>query len=147
VNVRSSCGRFHRLATERDDRDLTPSELQFMERHGGACEECRQFEAQSRMALNMLRQAALDPEVSCGFDRRVTRRAQLVRAKDGLRYWSPALVGAAIACVCVVATLAVLTRPTGEREAEYPMGQVRVDRVPNAEFPDLRLNSAPTIDK
>lgn len=143
----SACHRYHRLANERDDRLLTDSEEKFMTRHEAGCKDCREFETQSHMALNMLRQAALEPVISDGFSRRVTRRTRLMQAKDSVRYWTPALIGASIACACVVATLALLTRTDVSRDAKYPLGQARANSANESQFPDLRLNGAPSIDR
>ncbi len=87
-------------------------------------------EAQSTTALNMLRMAAIDEDepifesglVESHFDERVMRRLQIQNARESVRYWSPAFVGAAIAGLIILTALQLVsvhptmpssTRPDG----------------------------------
>ncbi len=60
------------------------------------------------MALNMLREIKLEPEVSPQFDQRVLRRLRVQNSREGFSYWSPALVGAAIAAVTLLGALQLI---------------------------------------
>lgn len=90
------------------DRILTPVESRFLDRHRAVCAECGRVEEEGDRALQMLRLAILEPEASPRFDARVLRRAQVdaVRARFG--YWSPALFGAAIAGIAILAAMQMI---------------------------------------
>ena len=110
---RSACERFSRLASEAEDRDLKPSEQRFMEAHRDECAPCRQVEMSSACALNMLRGMSYsdeDLDISPAFDERIIRKVRLNSVREGLRYWSPAAIGAGIACVALFAALHAATR-------------------------------------
>jgi len=105
------CGKFNWLASEREDRDLTARELRFLARHRSVCDVCAKGEEAASMALNMLRQARLeDTEASPRFNRRVIRRFRLSNIRGSFQYWSPAVYGAAIAAVALIAALQLLAR-------------------------------------
>jgi len=105
------CRKFSRLLSDGADRDLSPKESRFLDLHRDACGECRRSERSSDCALNMLRAAALEPEIEPMFEDRVIRRLRVQTVKESLNYWSPALVGAGIACVALFVALHLATMP------------------------------------
>jgi predicted anti-sigma-YlaC factor YlaD len=140
---RSACDRFSRLSIEAEDRDLKPSERRFMEAHRDECPACRQLEASSACALNMLRAASLEDEIeiSPSFDERLIRRVRVNSVREGIRYWSPAAVGAGIACIALFTALHVAATPTQMKNAEVPGGQAR-NATPRP-HPNLELERIP----
>jgi hypothetical protein len=64
------------------------------------------------MALNMLRMAALEPEIAPTFDERILRRHRVHTVRASLRYWSPALLGCAIAVTAMFAGLEMVSQPS-----------------------------------
>lgn len=118
-----ACRRFESLSSEGLDRTLTGAESQFLEAHREVCEACRQFEEQGALALNMLRQIAIEPECDDNFDRRLIRRARTQTVRDGFRYWSPVAVGATIAMIGVLAVLQVSLRSDSLPERRTEMGE------------------------
>jgi hypothetical protein len=94
------CSKFKRLSSEMD----------FVEKHKAVCAECSAFESQSSMALNFLRAATIDVEVNPMFEDRVIRKLRVQTTRESIRYWSPAVAGAFIAGLAVVAALQIITR-------------------------------------
>ncbi|MCW5937923.1 MAG: hypothetical protein KIT11_11530 [Fimbriimonadaceae bacterium] len=58
--------------------------------------------------FEVLRENALDPDVGEQFDRRVLREWRLRSATKTIRFWTPALMGAAVAAMAVLAVLQLL---------------------------------------
>jgi hypothetical protein len=134
------CRKFGRLLNEREDRCLTVSEEMFLVRHRSACDYCRCQESASQLSLNMLRAATMDVSPGRAFDERVLRRVRIVRVRESLSYWSPALLGSAIACMALLVTLHLLSTPGGKANRELPNGEARLNV---RSFPSLELNQLP----
>jgi hypothetical protein len=113
VTVRSlGCRKFQRLCEEREDRQLKPREVSFVEKHRTACEPCRLQESASMNSLNMLRAMTLSVQPSDLFDVRLVRRVRIERSRDRLAYWFPAIVGAGIASFAMFALMQLVTAST-----------------------------------
>ena len=119
------CNRFQRLVSEARDRELSLAEDGFLQKHRQICEPCRTSEQDAAMALDMLRMASLDPEVDPNFDVRVIRRLQVQSSRESVRYWSPAVVGALIAGISVVAALQLISRSVEVPQNNSPIGEAR----------------------
>ncbi|MFI5387236.1 MAG: hypothetical protein ACHQ50_14085 [Fimbriimonadales bacterium] len=104
------CSKFKRLASEGLDRNLTPREEAFVQNHRKACANCSDLQSQSSLALNFLRASTIDIDVHPMFDERVIRRLRVQSSRESLRYWSPAVAGAFVAGLAVVAALQMITR-------------------------------------
>lgn len=104
------CRRFSRLVGERRDRALAPDELQFIESHRQRCSRCQDAERTACDALDHLAQLRCDGQSSPGFDVRTARRWFITRQRARLAYWSPAIAGALVAAVCLLAALQTITR-------------------------------------
>ena len=117
------CRRFRWLASEREDRDLSPKELRFYHAHRECCVKCATYDSQAHEALDVLRGAAFhDVEANPHFDERVIRRFRTQKVRESLKYWSPALAGALIACVSIFATLSMVSQPDRLKTANVPGG-------------------------
>lgn len=108
-----------------------------MARHRAVCRSCEAEEADTSFALNMLRGAALEPEVGFSFDERIMRLHRVRAVKQSFRYWSPAVLGAAIACVAVLAALQMLSRPSSLPTLGVPQPEARRMPVRTSVYPDL----------
>ncbi len=133
------CKKFIRLTSEQEDRDLNPSEERFLSRHREVCEECAQVARTTSNALNMLRLAAMEPEIEPMFEDRVIRKLKVQQVKESLNYWSPALVGAAIACAVIFVTLHLASSPTQMKRANLNSNEAR------RETPRLELDQPPVL--
>ena len=133
------CKKFLRLTSEQEDRDLNPSEERFIARHREVCEECSTYARTTSNALNMLRMAAMEPEFEPMFEDRVIRKLKVQQVKESLNYWSPALVGAAIACAVIFVTLHLASAPTQLKRANLNLNEAR------RESPRLELDQPPVF--
>ena len=133
------CKKFIRLTSEQEDRDLNPTEERVLSRHREVCEECAQVARTTSNALNMLRLAAMEPEVEPMFEDRVIRKLKVQQVKESLNYWSPALVGAAIACAVIFVTLHLASSPTQMKRANLNSNEAR------RETPRLELDQPPVL--
>ncbi len=146
------CRRFGRLLSEIADREPTPRETAFLERHRASCDACSREEEASFLTLDLLRGCAFDAQIEePAFDRRVLRRARITMVRDGVRYWSPALIGGAVAAGLFLAAVQAVTRPvipgsTPGMEAKRKRGDdpSLALREENIKFTDARLSPAPT---
>lgn len=134
------CKRFGRLSSEQEDRCLSESEERFLSRHRAVCPECAEMERMSFSALNMLRMATLEPEIAPMFEDRVIRRLKVQQVKESLNYWSPALAGAAIACIVIFVTLQLASSPARLHQANIPAGEAKLTQAPK-----LELDSVPVL--
>ena len=138
------CKKFRRLSSEQADRTLSRSEDRFLLKHRSVCSECTRAKVSSTYALNMLRMAALEPEIAPMFEDRVIRKLKVQQVRESLNYWSPALVGAGIACGVIFVTLHLATSPGQTRRAELPAAQSRQD-VQTRIVPKLELDHPPVL--
>lgn len=132
------CSKFKKLASEELDRSLTPRESAFMQRHRECCDECRDLQSQSSLALNFLRASAMEVEVHPMFDERIIRKLRVQTTRDSIRYWSPAVAGAFIAGLAVVAALQMITRSAELPHVRIPGGESRL--IKTNPVLDLNIN-------
>lgn len=133
------CSKFKKLTSESLDRELTLKEDAFVQKHRGACSECRAIQAQSSLAMNFLRSATMEVDVNPHFDERVIRKLRIQTTRESIRYWSPAVAGAFIAGLAVVAALQMITR-----SAELP--HVRLPGAESHRIMPLKVNPALDIN-
>jgi len=132
-----SCRRFERLTSESFDRDLLTEEADFLRSHRSACSACRREEEQGAIALNMLRQSALDADSDDAFDRRVIRRVKSQTVRDGFRYWSPVALGATLAMVGLLAAMQVALQSDGLPERRSKVGEAKLTGTGFPSVPEL----------
>jgi hypothetical protein len=94
----------------------------------------------------MLRAAALDPEVAPMFEDRVIRRLRVQSVRESLNYWSPALVGALIACTALFVALHLASAPVHVNREQVPRGEASRNDKPQP-APSLDLASIPEFDR
>jgi predicted anti-sigma-YlaC factor YlaD len=132
-----SCKRFRRLVHEDLDRELTIREQTFLEAHRRSCASCRLAATQGALALSMLRMAAMDPEPAPQFEERVLRRYKVEAVRASLQFWSPALVGALVAGVAVLAALQIVSNSARLPALPTPGGQAFREVGRSPAFPDI----------
>ncbi|MEZ0327779.1 MAG: hypothetical protein ACAH95_17935 [Fimbriimonas sp.] len=143
MKLNLACKRYRKLWNDCDSRELKRSEQRFLEHHRCVCDECRQFEQTASFTLDLLRSATLEPEVSLTFDERVLRRVRVQTVRESLSYWSPALVGAGIACVAIFATLQIAAMPVQPNRARLPDGEAMRTINSDSPLPSLILSKKP----
>lgn len=130
--------RFWRTLQAADERELNASELIFL----NACRQddpvvAAEEEAQ-QVCLAALRACVIEPDDDPTFDRRLMRRYRIERMKARAEYWSPAVVGAAVAAIAVLAFLQVLTGPSNLRTIDTSRSEVHNTRPERVFFPEFR---------
>ena len=139
------CGKFRWMSIEKFDRQLTPKEEQFFRKHREVCYPCLRYEQQGLNAMNMLTSGSLEPEISDDFDANVIRSLRTTAPKRvGVAYWSPALAGAAVAGLALMAALQLLSRVPAINAEPVRGGHGAYNRYYNSDpstFPDLVLPS------
>lgn len=132
------CADFGRLTSESLDRSLTPDEERLVEQHRVSCSACSRVEEEGLEAFEMLRLAALEPEPDTGFDTRVLRKVKVQAVRTKFNYWSPALFGAAIAGIAILAALQMIA----------DVSRLPAIRVPGGQGPEMsrRDPSFPKLD-
>ena len=138
------CKKFIRLSSEQADRTLTEREDRFLSRHREVCVDCRKAEVTTSCALNMLRMATLEPEEAPMFEDRVIRKLKVQQVRESLNYWSPALVGAGIACGVIFVTLHLASVPSQTKRAILHAGQAKRE-APSRIEPKLEIDRAPVL--
>jgi anti-sigma factor RsiW len=116
---------------------LSPRDQEFFDRHLNACERCRAEARLSAASLDLLRSAALEVEVTDSFEDRLVRLARNRAAAESLRYWSPALIGAALAGIAMLAALQIVTRGSSLPPVNVPGAETRRYERPNPYAPPL----------
>ena len=133
------CQRFETLCEEKRDRSLTDAEVEFLSAHRFSCAPCADVEMASEDAMNVLRTSALDAETEYDFDRRLLRRLKSQTVKEGFNYWTPAVIGAALACFAVFAALSLLSE-SNVLPTATPRGQASRRFEPIDERTSLELS-------
>lgn len=147
MKLNLACKRFQKLWYDQDARSLSRHEERFLSQHRQHCPDCRAFEQSSQDALSVLRLAALEPEVSPAFEERILRKVRVQTVRDSLGYWSPALVGAGIACVAIFAALQIAATPAQLKSATLPSGEAKRDIRRELPLPNLILDEKPKLDQ
>ena len=90
----------------------------------------------------MLRGMAMEHEVSRAFDERVIRRLRVQTVKESLNYWSPAVLGAAIACLAVLAAMQMMSKPSSLPPLHMGATEAR-HMTSGPVYPELQLPRSP----
>lgn len=139
------CKKYSKLSYEKLDRELSDSERGFLQKHGAACAECGRAAEQGFIALNMLRECAMEAEVRPHFEERVVRSWKLEKVRSGFGYWSPAVLGAAVAGIVLLAAIQMIAQPSHLPNIRVPANsEARLNTQPH--FPELENYSDPNRD-
>jgi len=136
------CGKFRYLAIEKYDRDLSPRENDFYRKHREVCFGCMRYEQQGTNAMNLVRGAMIEPEISEGFDEKVLRALDKQPRRVVFGYWSPTYTGAAVAALAILATIQLVTGSGlnfykgGPRQGAYNKFSSSQDTLPNLVLPN-----------
>lgn len=139
------CRRFQRLAREAVDRPLAEREERFVSAHRSECASCRRLERQGALALSMLRMAAIDVNCPSRFELRVMRKWQVSTVHESLSFWSPALIGAVVAGVVLMAALQIVTMSS--KLPGFKVSAAEARRAPTSApaFPELERSTHPPV--
>jgi len=134
------CRKYRKLCYDRRDRWLAPKEMSFMSRHEAVCPTCERRMQVAVVALNMLRQETLEAGTRPNFDERVLRRFKVESMRLSLNYWSPALIGAAVGGLVVLAAMQMIAQSSHLPSFRVPAGEARLSSpaFPNLETSDYQ---------
>lgn len=133
--IRIGKARYLHLRAAELDRPLTARELRFVERYRSRHPECRLEDSLEEIGLDALRGLAVeDMPDGTTFDRRVIRRWRVQSMKQTARYWTPAVCGAAVAAIALLAMLQILSSAQNPKSLATPGAEAQRARPM---FPDL----------
>lgn len=133
------CRKYRKLAYEARDRVLTDAEILFMQKHEAVCLACEHEMQQSAVALNLLSEAQLEPEISPNFDTRIIRRLKTEFIRSSFKYWSPAMVGAAVGALVILAAIQMIAQSSRLPSLSVPGGS-EARRLATPAFPSSLQN-------
>lgn len=128
------CRKYRKLYYDRRDRKLSVREQGFMSKHEAVCPNCERRMQIAVVALNMLRQEALEGCARPNFEDRVLRRFRVETVRGSFGYWSPAVLGAAVAGLVVLAALQMIAQPSRLPSFQVRSGEARLS---SPAFPNL----------
>lgn len=137
--IRMGRSRYEALLTIEHDRPLTARELRFMERYRAKHPECEQFEALEEEGFALLRNLAMDSEIEAPqqFERRVIRKFQVQSVRATATYWTPAICGAVVAAVTLLAMIQLLGRSATMNPLSVTGSEARRSEPAKPVFPDV----------
>lgn len=105
---RRVCRQFDKAHHRLLDGIATSKDMKFLDEHAEQCVECALVRETMADALHSLEASVISSEGSDGFEHRVIRRYRVESSTRSLAFWSPALIGAAVAAVALLAVLQML---------------------------------------
>ncbi|HEY3782825.1 MAG TPA: hypothetical protein VGL56_17210 [Fimbriimonadaceae bacterium] len=133
------CKKYKKLSFDQRDRELTPGEIAFMGAHEERCEECARSMESASFALDALRGEFMEPVPCPNFESKVIRQYRIESKRASLRYWSPAVVGAAVAGLVVLAAMQMIAQSSQLPSFKVPTGEARLSKpaIPNLDSLDF----------
>ncbi|HRI42661.1 MAG TPA: hypothetical protein PLL78_01080 [Fimbriimonadaceae bacterium] len=127
------------LLNERQDRVLTEREEAFLDRYRADHPECVAEESLHDEGFAMLRGLGLDedPAAPERFEHRVIRRWRVQSVKDTAAYWSPAICGALVAAIALLAMFQLVGRSSTMPPIDVTGNEARRLDPPKPVFPSL----------
>lgn len=127
------------LLNEQQDRDLTAREVAFLERYRANHPECAAEESLQDEGFAMLRGLGLDEDATAPerFEHRVIRRLRVQSVKDTAAYWSPAICGALVAAIALLAMFQLVGRSSTMPPIDVTGNEARRLDPPKPVFPSL----------
>ncbi len=114
----SKCNRYRRTKLLCEDGVASARQQAFVSRHESVCPRCVQEHALTRSALSALRAAVIEPQSDPSFESRFIRRWRVERRMRAVSYWMPAVAGAIVASVALLAVLQILFTSPARNDAD-----------------------------
>jgi hypothetical protein len=133
------------LLNEQQDRPLTEREEAFLARYRAAHPECLEEEALHDEGFAMLRGLASDEDHGAAerFEHRVIRCYRIQKVKDTAAYWSPAICGALVAAIALLAMFQLVGRSSTMPPIDVTGNEARRLDPPKPVFPSLPHSGEP----
>lgn len=137
------------LLNERQDRPLTEREEAFLARFRATHPEEAREESLHEEGFAMLRGLAFEDEPSNPdrFEHRVIRRWRVQSVKDSAAYWSPAIFGALVAAIALLAMFQLVGRSSTMPPIDVTGNEARRLEPPKPVFPNLPPSGDPIVPR
>lgn len=137
---KNPCEKYRKLSDSMRESELSSAEQSFMSAHRESCDDCRKW-SRSEFALNLLPALSMEPEISANFDERLLRKFALSKGRSSIAYWSPAIIGGAIACLALFAALQLISQPSQTPMFNRPAAESKLNKSNEPLIPVLRFES------
>ncbi len=134
----SKCSRYRRYKLLCEDGVASARQVAFVLSHEATCPKCTQEHAVTMSALSALRAAVIEPAPDPSFESRFIRRWRVERRIRAVSYWMPAIAGALVASVALLAVLQILFSTPSATSPDIK------DREAALDIP--KYGEAPTLD-
>lgn len=114
----NECARYRRLKMLSEDGQTSPKQEAFVARHESSCSRCAADHALTECAMDFLRANAIEPEPDPTFESRFIRRWRVEQRSRVVSYWMPAVVGAVVASVALLAVIQILFASPAKPEVD-----------------------------
>jgi hypothetical protein len=128
--VFNGCARYRKCKLLCEDGVATRRQRTFVERHEADCADCARQHALTMSALGALRSAAIEPQPDPGFESRFIRVWRIERRSRAVSYWMPAVAGAVVAGVALLAVLQILFSSPARENADLKNREARGPVLP-----------------
>lgn len=114
----NKCERYRRLKHLAEDGKATLRQESFVAKHEAGCQDCAEEHALTLQALEFLKSNVIEPEPDPTFESRFIRRWRVEKRARAVSYWMPAVVGAVVASVALLAVLQILFAAPGSEKID-----------------------------
>ena len=104
----NKCARYRRLKLLSEDGRTSPRQEAYVVDHEQTCSKCTAEHSLTESAMEYLRTSAIEPTPDPTFESRFIRRWRVERRSRVVSYWMPAVVGAVVASVALLAVIQIL---------------------------------------
>lgn len=112
------CSRYRRFKLLCEDGMASARQEAFVRAHEQTCTNCAAEHTKTMDALSALRSAVIEPEPDPGFESRFIRRWRVESRARAVSYWMPAIAGAVVASVALLAVLQILFASPARENAD-----------------------------
>lgn len=126
----NQCARYRRYKLLCEDGVASERQARFVAGHEQACNKCAAEHDLTLSALSALRSAVIEPEPDPSFESRFIRRWRVERRARAVSYWMPAIAGAVVASVALLAILQILFAAPAGTDVDLKNREATLD-IPN----------------
>jgi predicted anti-sigma-YlaC factor YlaD len=137
-----ACARYRKLSYASRDRVLNDREQKFVDEHAAICPECAQSVQQANDAFDMLRLEAFEAAPLANYDDRLLRKHKLQTVRASVSYWSPAMLGAGVAGLVVLAAMQMIAQSSHLPSFKVPASEARLSSPAIPSVERLNLNNS-----
>ena len=142
----NACAKYRRIKLLSEDGRASQRQEAFLSRHEQACDKCQTDHAVTMAAMAALRAAAFEPAPDLGFESRFIRRWRVEQRARAVSYWMPAVAGAVVASVAMMAVLQILFAAPRANDVNLKDREAQLSTERQLDIPDFgdSLSADPT---